>query len=84
MMKTTAPVVSGLAHCTSRHKPDGPLLFQGLLIRGRFHAQALLDERKLIAAAAYVDLNPVRAAMARSLEASRHINVPVRIAQQQA
>ena len=60
------------------------MLFQRLLIRGRFHAQALLDERNLIAASAYVDLNPVRAAMARSLEASRHTSVALRIAQQQA
>ena len=56
----------------------------GRFWEGRFHAQALLDERNLIAASVYVDLNPVRAGMVRSLEASRHTSVALRIAQQKA
>ena len=38
----------------------------------RFYSGAILDETSLIAAMAYVDLNPVRAKIAQSIEASRH------------
>ncbi len=37
---------------------------------GRYRAQQLLDEASVLACAAYVDLNPIRAAMAESLETS--------------
>jgi len=51
---------------------------------GRFKSQALLDEAALIAAMAYVDLNPVRAEMAKTPEASAHTSVRQRIQQAQS
>ncbi|MBN3492714.1 transposase [Vibrio neptunius] len=46
---------------------------------GRFKSQALLDEKALAAAMAYVDLNPVRAGIAATPERSSHTSVQLRI-----
>jgi hypothetical protein len=46
---------------------------------GRYRAQRLLDEAAVLACAAYVDLNPIRAAMAESLETSRFTGARDRI-----
>lgn len=46
---------------------------------GRFKSRALLDEKALAAAMAYVDLNPVRSGVAKTPEASQHTSVKQRI-----
>lgn len=45
----------------------------------RFHSQALRTETALISAMAYVDLNPIRANMAKTLESSKYTSVRSRI-----
>ena len=52
---------------------------QGKFWQSRFKAVRLLDEESLLACAAYVDLNPIRAAMAETLEQSHHTSVQRRI-----
>ena len=46
---------------------------------GRFKSQALLDEAAVLACMAYVELNPIRAQMANTLEASDHTSIQLRV-----
>ncbi len=56
----------------------------GKFFQGRFKAVRLLDETAVLACAAYVDLNPIRAALAETLESSPHTSVLRRVQALQA
>ena len=51
----------------------------GRFWEGRFKSQILLDKAALMTCMAYVDLNPVRAAMAESPASSAYCSAPIRL-----
>lgn len=61
---------------TLANREDGEI---GKFWQNRFRAVRILDEMSLLACAAYVDLNPIRAAMAETLEESDFTSVQRRI-----
>jgi hypothetical protein len=67
--------------------PSGPAfgcsnLIQSNWWESRFKSQALLTEQALLSCMAYVDLNPVRAAMAETPETSDHTSIKERLVSQ--
>jgi hypothetical protein len=54
---------------------------KGRFWEGRFKAQRLCGERALLAAMAYVDLNPIRAGIAKRMDEAIHTSAAVRLAQ---
>jgi REP element-mobilizing transposase RayT len=52
---------------------------KGRFWEGRFHSQALLDEAAVVSCMAYVDLNPIRANLCRSLKDSEFTSIQERL-----
>lgn len=74
--------ISWWMRCTAENiarRSNGEDGVTGHFWEGRYRAQVLLDEASVLACAAYVDLNPVRAALAETPEHSRYTGARERI-----
>ncbi|MET1257663.1 transposase, partial [Aliikangiella sp. GXAS 311] len=64
-----------------RRSSDVQICFQNNLWEGRFKSQPLLDEAAVLTAMSYVDLNPIRARIAKNFEQSDYTSIQQRITQ---
>jgi REP element-mobilizing transposase RayT len=74
--------ISWWMRCTAEniaHRSNREDNVKGHFWESRYKSQQLIDEASLLACAAYVDLNPIRAAIAETLETSRFTGVRDRI-----